>query len=423
MTITLPPALRNRDFRLFWTGATLSAIGSQFTTVAMAWQIYELTNSPLQIGLLGLGRALPQIGLALVGGYLADAVDRRRLMMSIQLGQVVISVALALLTALDVVTPGILLAAAVLLALGSAIEAPPRQAIVPNLVPRDILGSAIALNTTQRSLGMIVGPALAGVLLAASGPALCYSIDAASWLAMLAALAVIKVRPGERAVVRFSLTAVMGGVQFVLTQPVILAFMVLDFGATLFGSPHALLPIFARDILEVGPLGLGVMYAAPSVGGVVAGLVMSVMPQIREAGKWVLLGVAFYAICTIGFAFSGTLWIAVIALIGTGVGNLVSAVLRGTTNQLLTPDQLRGRVAAVNSAFVMGGPQLGQFESGVIASLWSAQVSAATGGLGALLLVGALSLLPGVWRFRLERPASSDAPPAVTSAGGRDPRS
>ena len=403
MKVNLPPALAHRDYRLFWTGATLSAAGTQFATVAMAWQIYELTNSPLSIGLLGLGRAVPLIVFALLGGVLADAFDRRRLMMALQALQLTSSVALAVLTITDSVTPGILYVTTVVMAIGTALEMPARQAIVPNLVPRNILGSAIALNTTQRSLAMILGPALAGVTLAISGPALCYGLDAVSWVAMLLALALIKLRySAERGVATWSAQAVLAGARFVLQQPVILAFMILDFGATLFGSPVALFPVFARDILDVGEVGLGFLFAAPSIGGALGGVAMSIRPQIRDAGKWVLIGVAFYAACTIGFAFAPTLWLALLLLAGGGLGNLVSAVLRGTTNQLLTPDPLRGRVSAVNSAFVWGGPQLGQFESGLVASLWSAPAAAATGGIAALLLAGAIALKPSVRRFQLQ---------------------
>ena len=170
MAVHLPPAFRHRDFCLFWSGAVLSQIGNQFTIVAMAWQIYDLTDSPLQIGLLGLGRALPQIALALVGGVMADVVDRRRLLMLTQLIQLAIGVALTVLTVTGAITPGLLLACAILLSLGAALENPPRQAIVPSLVPSTDLSSAVALYTTQRSIGMIAGPALAGIVLAISGP-------------------------------------------------------------------------------------------------------------------------------------------------------------------------------------------------------------------------------------------------------------
>jgi MFS family permease len=397
----LPPALLNREFRLFWTGGALSAFGSQFTTVAMAWQIYELTGSALQVGLLGLGRALPQMGLALFGGLLADTFDRRRLMMAVQLAQCLISAGLAAATFAGVISPSVLFVASVLFAFGTALETPSRQAIVPNLVPPGMLSSAIALNSTQRSVAMIAGPSLGGVTLAVSGPEWCYVVDSASWFVMLACLALIRKPLQVMNIASVSMEALLAGVRFVLTQQVILAFMILDFGATFFGSTTALLPIYAKDILEVGPIGLGVLYAAPSLGAVAAGVGMSIVPSVDKAGKWVLIGIGIYGICTIGFALSRSLPLSILMLAGTGAGNAVSAVLRGTSNQLLTADQLRGRVAAVNSVFVQGGPQLGQFESGAIASLGGATLSGVTGGLGALLLAGAIALLPRVRAFRL----------------------
>jgi len=294
----LPPAFAYRDFRLFWTGAALSAAGTQFTTVAMAWQIYELTNSPLHIGLLGLVRALPQIGLALVGGILADALDRRRLLMATQVGQCAISVTLSLLTLAGAITPELLIGAALLLAFGSALENPPRQAIVANLVPPHVLSSAVALNATQRSVAMIVGPSLAGVALALSGPLLCYLIDSASWLVLLVALANIGLLPSREQRTDVSFEALVAGARFVLGQRVIFLFMLLDFGATFFGASTALYPIFARDILQTGPAGLGLLYAAPSVGAVITGVVLSGRVRLEATGKWVIVGVAVFGVCT-----------------------------------------------------------------------------------------------------------------------------
>ncbi len=410
----MPPAFQHRDFRVFWTGALFSAIGTQMTTVAMAWQIYELTGSALQVGLLGLGRAIPQIGFAVFGGLIADAMDRKRLMMLLQVMQCGVSTALAALTLTGVVTPEALFVCAVLFAFSSAMETPIRQAVVPNLVPRPDLGSAVALTTMERSLGLIVGPAIAGVTIAVSGPAWCYAADAASWLAMLATLVLIR-RPLQVAIAgKMSLEALALGLRFVARQPVILPFMILDFGATLFGSSYALLPIYAKDILEVGPVGLGALYAAPSVGGVIMGIALSGPLKIDRAGVWVVIGVAFYGLCTMVFAASTVLWVSLLALAGTGAGNIVSAVLRGTSNQLLTPDQLRGRVAAVNSAFVTGGPQLGQFESGAVAAAGGAELSAFTGGLGALALSGAIWLLPKVRAFRLS--STGTAAPEASAA-------
>jgi MFS family permease len=400
----LPPAFAYRDFGLFWMGAGLSATGTQFTTVAMAWQIYELTSSPLYIGFLGLARALPQICLALLGGILADAFDRRRLLMAAQVVQCAISVALGLLTLAGAITPEILIGAALLLALGSAVESPPRQAIVANLVPPAALSSAVALNATQRSAAMIVGPSLAGVALALSGPLLCYVIDAASWLVMLGALANIRLRPTRERRIGVSFEALWAGARFVLHQQVMFRFMLLDFGATFFGTSTALYPIFARDILETGPTGLGLMYAAPSVGALVTGVVLSGRHRVEATGKWVVLGVVLFGACTALFSVSRVFWLSLVLLVGTGIGNTLSAVLRNTTNQLLTPDQLRGRVSSVNSAFVISGPQLGQFRAGAMADVWGATASGAIGGLGAV--VCALAIAPGVWRFKLRHAAS-----------------
>ncbi|MCC6237287.1 MAG: MFS transporter [Dehalococcoidia bacterium] len=420
----LPPSLHSRDFAMFWTGGLLSGFGSQFTTVAMGWQIYELTGSALQVGLIGLARALPQIVLSLVGGVLADAVDRRRLLIAIQLGQCLVSAALAFATVTGVVSPSLLFLAAAALAFGTALETPSRQAAVPNLVPSAHLSSAIALNTAQRSAAMVSGPALAGVLLATVGAAPCYAVDAVSWLAMLGAVATI--RAPLQAAVRgtVSVRAVTEGLHFVRNQHVVLSFMVLDFGATFFGSTTALLPIYARDILQVGPEGLGLLYSASAIGALAATPFMSGGSQVTRAGKWVPLGMIFYGACVVGFGFSRSFPLSVALMAGTGAGNFFSSVLRGTTNQLLTPDELRGRVAAVNSVFVMGGPQLGQFESGVVAALTNPQISAVTGGLAALLLAGAIGLVPEVRRFDLKGAAgqrlAGAVVPASNSTSGRE---
>jgi MFS family permease len=399
----LPPALRIRDFRLFWIGAVISATGSQFTTVAMAWQMYQLTNSPMQIGLLGLSRAVAQIALSLVGGVLADAMDRRRFMLVLQVYQAMICAGLAVLTFVGHVTPVALYATSVLLAIGTGLESPPRQAIVPNLVPNEHLTSAVALNSVQRGLAMIAGPSIAGVVLALAGVEWCYSINAVLWMVMFAVLMIIRLRPGDvRRASTVSLKALSDGLRFVMKERVVLIFMILDFGATLFSSASALYPIFARDSLKVGQSGLGLLYAAPAAGALAMATVMSVRSDVRKTGRWVLLGVAFYAVCTIGFAFSHTLWWSLVLLAGTGAGNQVSGVLRGTTNQLLTPDELRGRVSSINAIFVMGGPQLGQFESGVVGQIWNVPMSAFTGGLGALILVLVLASITGIRKFSLQ---------------------
>ncbi len=411
----LPAVLRYRDLRLFMTGAGLSYMGSQFTVVAMAWQMYQLTDSPLQVGLIGLARAIPQMACAIPGGMLADTLDRRRLMMGIQLGSFCVSSALAALSVAGLAGPHVLLAAAVLFAMGTSVETPMRQAVVPNLVDRGHLARALALNNIQRNVAMIAGPGLAGVLLAAASPSECYVVDALSWFAMLLAIFLIRrpLQSGTRG--KASVEALVAGARFVRAQPVILSFMVLDWGAMFFGSTVALLPIYARDILLAGPMGLGALYAAPSIGALAAAALMSTVLHVDNAGRWVLIGVAVYGACMVGFAVSHVIWLSIVMLAGTGAGNTVSAVLRGTSNQLLTPDHLRGRVSAVNSLFSGGGPQLGQLESGVVADLWGAPVSAVSGGLATVALVALLALLPRVRSFRF----SVDAQPALAAAAVR----
>src|SRR4249920_2786681 len=188
---------RHRDFRIFWTGSFFSSIGTQFTTVAMAWQIYELTNSPMQIGLLGLARALPQIVLLLVGGLLADAMDRRKLMMCTQTGLFCVSTTLALLSYFGQASSAMLYGATMLLAIFTSLEQPSRQSMIPNLVPRHHLAQALALQGTQRYVPIIAGPSIAGLVLAFSGPAACYAVDACSWIAMLSALRLLRTKIPE----------------------------------------------------------------------------------------------------------------------------------------------------------------------------------------------------------------------------------
>ena len=402
-TPTLLSPLRHRDFRLFWTGLLLSSVGSQFTTVAMAWQIYELTDSPLQIGLIGLARAVPQIAILLFGGLLADAVNRRRLMMLTQASLFAVSSALALLTLVGGATPLRLYVATMFLALFSSLEAPSRQAIVANLVPREDLSRALAMHSSQRQIAVIAGPSVAGLVLAFAGPALCYAVDAFSWLIMLAALALIRTRLPERGGWRMvSLNALGAGLRFVWRHPVIFPLLIMDFGANLFGTVRALLPVFARDILLVGPEGLGVLYAASAVGSLLGAVGFSLLGRTSRAGRWILGGVTVYGVCVILFAQSQSFWLSVICLIGYGIGDTISAILRATINQLSTPDELRGRMASIHSLFTNSGPQLGQFQAGALASLFSAEIAATSGGLIILLIVAVLTLgFPKVREYRI----------------------
>jgi MFS family permease len=383
---------RHRDFRIFWTGSFCSSFGSQFNTVAIAWQIYELTQSPFHIGLLGLARALPQIVLLLFAGLLADAVNRRKLMMWTQTGHCCVSGSLALVTFWGKASPELLYIATLLLALFSSLELPSRQSLIPNLVPRQDLPRALALQSTQRHVPMIAGPSLAGIVLSLSGPAACYTIDALAWLAMLTALSSLRTKFSEGAGLRtVSLGALREGISFVSQHGIILPLMILDFGASFFGNVRGLLPVYAKDILAVGPTGLGILYSSRAVGSLAAAAALSFWGPVKRSGLWVFTGVGIYALATTLFAYSGWFWFSLLLLALTGIGDTISSILRGTINQLQTPDQLRGRMSSINSIFTMSGPQLGQFEIGIVASWLGSEMAVLTGGLACLGIVFAVA--------------------------------
>jgi MFS family permease len=383
----------------------ISGIGSQFTTVAMAWQIYELTNSALQIGLLGLVRAVPQMILLLFAGLLADAINRRKLMLFTQAGLFCVSTTLALLTFAGNASPHMLYVATTFLAFFTALEQPSRQSMIPNLVPREHLAQALALQGTQRYVPVIAGPSIAGVVLALFGPAVCYAVDALSWLAMLSALALLRTRISEGGGWKtISLSSLREGLGFVWGHGVIFPLMLLDFGATLFGNVRSLFPIYARDILFVGPKGLGLLYSSRAVGSLCAAAMVSVTVPARRAGTWILIGVGLYGVATVVFAYSQVFWISVLMLALCGAGDTISSILRSTINQMSTPDELRGRMSSINSIFTSSGPQLGQFESGLVAAWLGAQLSALTGGLASLAIVALVAIgFPQVRRFRISQ--------------------
>ncbi len=397
--------LRHRDFRLFWTGLLLSSVGSQFTTVAMAWQIYELTNSPLQIGMIGLVRAVPQMIVLLFGGLLADAINRRTLMMITQGSLFLISGALSLSTFAGQMTVPKLYGVAVFLALFSSLDAPSRHAIVTNLVPAEDLSRALAISSTQRQIATIAGPSIAGIVLAVAGPGACYAVDAISWLIMIAALALIRAElPAHGGWRTISLESLRAGFRFVWHHSVIFPFLMMDLGANFFGSIRSLYPIYARDILAVGPQGLGILYAASAAGSLIGALGFSTWGPVRRAGRWILAGVTVYGLCLLGFAHSRYFWLSVLLLAGTGIGDTISAILRATINQLSTPDELRGRMSSINSVFTNSGPQLGQFQAGALAAAIGAEFSVTTGALVILFIVALLvARFPHVRDYRIAR--------------------
>jgi MFS family permease len=403
------PALAHRDYRNLVTGQVVSTTGSQMQLVAVAWQLWRLTGSPVALGAVGGVRVAPVILFALGGGVLADRLDRRRILLVTQTTLMLVSATLALATHLGFASPALLYA---LLALGGAAVAfdnPARGALVPRLVPREDLPSALGLNALAFQVATIAGPAAAGLLLARGGAEPVYWLDAASFLAVLGALATMRHRAPPAQLAGSGLDAVLEGVRFLRRTPAVRSTMLLDFFATFLGGSMLLLPVFADRILDVGPRGLGLLYAAQPLGAALAGALLASRRLPVRQGLAVLVAVAVYGAAVAVFGVSRSFALSVAALALSGAADTVSMVIRQALRQLLTSDELRGRMNSLNMIFFMGGPQLGEVEAGLVAGWLGVRTSVASGGLAcvALALVFALAV-PSLARYRGE-PAPQQA--------------
>jgi MFS family permease len=370
---------------------------------AVAWQIYVLSHSAVALGVLGLVRVAPIIVLSLFGGVLADAVDRRKLLIVTQMVLLGVSTVLAAVTYSGHASIWWIY---ILVAVGTsavAFDSPARQALIPSLVPRAHLTNALSLNSTTFQLAMVVGPSLAGFIIAVWNVGAVYTIDALSYIAVVIALLIIRPPPTVDAIQKVSIKAAVEGLKFVWGEPILLSTMALDFVATFFGSATALLPIFAQDILHVGARGYGLLYAAPAIGAVLAGAAMAfVALKIKHQGRVILVSVAAYAICTLLFGLSRVFFLSMIFLAGTGLADTVSMILRQTVRQIVTPDSLRGRMTSVSMLFFMGGPELGEFEAGVLARGLGAPFSVVSGGVAALIFTALIAWRStGLRKYRL----------------------
>jgi MFS family permease len=366
----------------------VSVTGSQMQFVAINWHVYVLTKSPLALGLVGLFRGVPIIVCSLAGGVVADAVDRKKLMI---VTQSVMLFSAGLLTAytmagLESVWPIYVLSA--LASAASAFDVPARQSLMPALVPVDVFPNAVSLGLLVFNVATIAGPAIAGFLLAERGPALIYGINAFSFLAVIAALIAMQTSGDpERTEDRgnaLSLAALKEGLRFVRNTPIIVQTMTLDFVATFFASATLLLPIFASERLHVDARGYGLLAAAPAIGSVITALVMARVGSFRNQGRLVVASVAVFGLATAAFGVSTVFWFSLLMLAVTGAADTVSTVLRQTIRQLVTPNHLRGRMTSINMMFFMGGPQLGELEAGLLAAVIGAPLSVVIGGLGSI---------------------------------------
>lgn len=391
--------LRHRDFRLFWSAELVSVLGTQVQRVAIIWQVYELTGSAFQLGLLGLFRFFPVLIFGLAGGVIADQRDRRQTLLVTQLVLLATSGVLAATTAAGAISMPVIYGVTFFSAMVSSVAQPTRQALIPNLVPNRSLTSAMTMNILAFQVAAVSGPALGGLIIAWSGVSAAYTIDVLSFAAVIAAVLLLKTH-GERQVLKVTgLAAAMEGLRFLRQSPILLGLMSLDFLATFFGASTVLMPVFASNLLDVGAQGLGILLTAPAVGAVAGSVVMSLIRTPGRPGRGVLVAVALYGACVAGFGLSQSLLAALLFLAGSGAADAVSMALRHTVRNLVTPDALRGRIAAAHSTFAMGGPQLGEFEAGAVAALAGARVSVAAGGIATLAIaVVMFRLVPGLAR-------------------------
>jgi len=386
-------ALRHRDFRWFIVSLFTMVVGSQAQAVVVGWQVYAITHDPLSLGLIGLAEALPFIGIALPAGYLADRRNRRAISVAMLLVLALCSTALVTLSA----TPGLLARVgvapvyAIIFVTGVArgILQPARQALGADIIPRSMYRNAIAWRSSTWQTASVIGPAFGGLLYGFAGAVASYGVAALLTLVALGAFLMVRYSPEPRSLAGTSMfDELLSGLRFVKSEHAILAALSLDLFSVFLGGAEALLPVFASEILHVGPQGLGLLRAAPAAGAVTMGIFLAHRPPFLRAGRTMLLAVAVFALSIIGFGLSRSFYLSLALLALSGMADNVSVVIRSTLIQLLTPPQMLGRVSAVNSIFIGSSNELGAFESGVAARLFGAVQAVVLGGFAALAVVG-----------------------------------
>jgi MFS family permease len=395
--------LRYRDFRLIWSAEVLSQTGTQIQRVAVAWQVFELTGNPFHLGLLGLVRFVPLFLFGLAGGVVADRYDRRQTLIISQLALMAVASAFAGLTATGSITLVWIYGLTALSALFSAVAAPTRHALIPTLVPTASIPSAMSMGVLAFQSAGMAGPAIGGVLVASVGIAPSYAVDALSFGFVAMSAFALHSRPVRAAPIISGRAAAMEGLRFLRESPVLLGTMSLDFLASFFGASATLMPIFASEVFGGGPQTLGWLLTAPAAGAVAGATIMASRHPLTRPGVGILAAIVVFGLSITAFALSRNLWLS-LAFRGTsGAADSVSVSQRHTLRNLLTPDPLRGRVAAAHSTFAAGGPQLGDVRSGIVASWTGAPVAVAVGGLAAALTALIVARqVPGIAGFRWE---------------------
>lgn len=383
--------LRNPNFRRYLVAGIAATVGGQMQGVAIGWELYERTRSATALGLVGLAQVLPVLLLAIPAGHAADRHDRKRQILFAQSLLGVAAAGLALLSAWrgPVWIAYVLL---VLTGIGQAVNMPARWALLPMLVPREQVALAVTWNSSSWQVAAVLGPMFGGLVIALTkGAVWAYVLNAAGSAWFVFMMAPVRLQPTVRKFDPVSLRSVLAGLRFVFRTELILATITLDMFAVLLGGSIALLPIFARDVLHIGPTGLGWLRSAPSLGALGMALFLAHRPPMRRAGPALLWSVGGFGAATIVFALSKSPAVSFLMLLVAGALDNISVVIRGTLVQVLTPDEMLGRVAAVNAIFIGSSNELGEFESGVTARMFGAVRAVVLGGIGSILVVLAVA--------------------------------
>jgi MFS family permease len=409
-TATWAAAFRYRDFNLFQTARLLSILGMQMQSVAIGWQIYSLTGRPMSLAWVGLAQFFPAVGLSLVTGHTADRVERRKILIVCHLAMAALSMTLFWTTRTPVPRTSAIYVVLVGVGVTRAFLGPANQSILPTLVSTEHFGNAVAWGSSFWQVAMVLGPTAGGLLYAAFGGAAgVYALAAACSLAACSLVLGIATRGAPAARSPVTRSSLLAGVRYVRSNPIVFGAISLDLFAVLLGGATALLPVYARDILSLGPWALGALRSAPAVGAAVTAFALAVRPIERAAGTKMFAGVAIFGAATIVFGLSRNFALSLLALAVLGASDMVSVFVRSALVQLATPDAMRGRVSAVNMVFIGASNELGEFESGLTAQ-WLGTVPAVVfGGIGTLLVVAVCA-----WQFPALRRVDrlKDAQPA-----------
>ncbi len=400
-------ALLSRNFVFYLGSRFCSGAAMMMLRAAIAWHVFVLTNSAFHLGLIGLVQFLPALGLTLLGGAVADTYERRRVIMLAQVLPLTCAVTLFVATRSGFISVPLLYAMVFVIACSASFENPARAALLPTLVPREVFPRAVTLASTAQALAFMSGPAAGGFVIAEFGIGTVYGSYGILIAGSLLGLALLRPAPhtGERRAISWS--AVREGLRFVRRNQVVLGCMSLDMFAVIFGGATALLPIYATEILDVGPRGYGVLSGSLEAGALLSSLALIALPPIHRAGRALLIAVAVYGLATIGFGLSRWFPLSVALYMLVGIADQVSVVMRGTAIQLATPDALRGRVSSVNFIFIGASNQLGAVESGFVAALTNPTFAVVSGGVGCLIALAIVAAsLPELRRYRVGGPVA-----------------